>query len=305
MKMLSGVNSIRESLNDDKSVDWRRADKGFIFTVSGKRIRFIDTTNNEYDILDICHGVSNNLRWNGNTTIPWTVAQHCLLVSDLINDLKWDTPLKNKEIAVVKGLTHDFTEAYLGDLATPIKRELELYKSVEDRLDSDIDKLLDIEDKVTDEVIKLVKRADTLSLHLEAKLIVDIDKDYERYVDDELERSYSDVKGSQLVNKYRERFKIENKQYVCGKLLCKLYMELKRNYISTKCFDGIPDRVLTQDGMTPIYVGGKICFRVYDMGNYINIKREYDKRSFNISKKLFNNIVDIRSIEESLYEGDL
>lgn len=305
MKILSGVNDVRESMNNSDLVDWRRADKGFTFTRSGKRIKFIDTSNNEYDILDMCHGVSNNLRWNGNTKIPWTVAQHSLLVSDLISELKWNTPLKNKEIAIIKGLVHDFTEAYLGDLVTPVKREIQLYSSIEDGIDKDIEKTVGIHERVSEEVIKLVKRADTLSLLLEAKTIVNIDREYEKYVDSELERNYSDVKGSQLVDKYRNRFIIENAEYVRGKLICRLYKLLKDNFIDTDCFIDIPEKYLCEDGMIPIFIDGKLEYRVYDMGKCFNIKRESDKRSFNIGKRQFNNLISIQNIEGMLYEGDL
>ena len=288
--------NLQSSVNDC-GVDWRSADKGFIFTASGKRMYFLKPEDCEVDILDICYGISHNLRWNGNTRIPWTVAQHSLLVADMIDELKWKTPVKNMQLAKLIGLTHDFTEAYLGDIASPIKRELELYIEVEKMIEDRVAGHLDIKGLVDEEMVKLVKRADTLSMLLEAKHLVKIDSSYEKYVDMELERNYYDVRGELLVEKYKDRFKVENPHYVAGKLLCRLHKCLKENGRDMECFNGIPEKTVTEDGMTPIFIDDELKYRVYEFKRQVFVKRESDHVSFTLSREVFDNITDINSVE--------
>jgi len=64
-------------------------------------------------ILDIVHSLSAQPRYNGHTPEPFSVAQHSIMVSQLC------APEDAR-----KGLTHDFAEAYLGDLGEPIKHRM-------------------------------------------------------------------------------------------------------------------------------------------------------------------------------------
>jgi hypothetical protein len=59
-------------------------------------------------------------RFTGHTTVPYTVAQHSVVVSKLVppEDSMW-------------GLLHDASEAYLGDIATPLKSFLPDYMQLE------------------------------------------------------------------------------------------------------------------------------------------------------------------------------
>ena len=149
MKLLSNARMSSEiGVTEDS---YRRADKGFIFTRSGKRVYFLGNKEKEIDVIDCCYSLARNYRWNGHTIIPWSVAQHSLLVAKMIEELKWRTPVKNKDLAIVKGLTHDFTEAYLGDLVTPVKREIDLYNNIEKELETKIEEAVDIDKDLTDD----------------------------------------------------------------------------------------------------------------------------------------------------------
>lgn len=277
--------------------EWRRADKGFVFTRSGLRVPFMNLDNTEFNVLDMCHGVAHNLRWNGATKIPWTVAQHSLLVSRMVEELKWNTDVKNIGIAQLKALTHDFTEAYLGDVATPIKRELELYMNIENKLEERIEQTLDLDKHVDEEIEKLVKRADTLSLLVEALTIMNIDDNYRDYCIKELETKYSDVKGMRVLERYSSYIKVENPDYVAGKLLVELHKQSKNNHRNMKCFNGIPSKYLEEVGMIPIFIDGKLKYRVYEFGKSISVKRESDRVSFNIPMRNFENMFSIELIE--------
>ena len=77
------------------------------------------------DILlgDIAHSLSQQCRFNGHTPHFYSVAEHSVLVADRL-------PASLK----VWGLMHDAAEAYVGDLISPIKREIRSYRNLEDRL---------------------------------------------------------------------------------------------------------------------------------------------------------------------------
>ncbi len=67
-------------------------------------------------IEDIAHALSNQCRFTGHTREFYSVAEHCVRVSWLLEE--WG---ENEECQLW-GLMHDASEAYLGDWATPLKR---------------------------------------------------------------------------------------------------------------------------------------------------------------------------------------
>lgn len=106
-------------------------DKGFyIITHSGKRIYFNDLENNHYDIEDIAHSLSINNRFNGHTYKPYSVAQHSVIMANIMKERGF-SPQKQ-----MKALLHDCSEAYMPDLPTPFKKqpEFEGFVRLENRL---------------------------------------------------------------------------------------------------------------------------------------------------------------------------
>lgn len=82
----------------------------WILTRAGLRFDLSNPSADMIDTLDIAHSLSMQCRFNGHTAEFYSVAQHCLLVADLV-------PAEHQLVA----LLHDATEAYVGDLVRPLK----------------------------------------------------------------------------------------------------------------------------------------------------------------------------------------
>lgn len=95
-----------------------------IRTVSGIYMNVFEPTPEMICIEDIAHALSMQCRFGGHLPTFYSVAQHSLNCSYLIEDEKLKLP----------ALLHDAGEAYLIDVPRPVKRGLTNYKEIEDRL---------------------------------------------------------------------------------------------------------------------------------------------------------------------------
>lgn len=79
----------------------------------------------DIDIRDIAHALSLTCRYGGHVDRFYSVAEHCILMSQVVSP---DNALW--------ALLHDATEAYVGDMVRPLKYTpgLELYREIEDGL---------------------------------------------------------------------------------------------------------------------------------------------------------------------------
>lgn len=103
----------------------------FIETRSG--IHFAPLTPVVADICidDIAHALSNQCRFSGHTRVHYSVAEHSVRVSELLE--RWG---EGREVQLW-GLLHDASEAYLVDLPTPLKLDERIgtpYREAEARL---------------------------------------------------------------------------------------------------------------------------------------------------------------------------
>ena len=95
---------------------------GIINTHSGREVDALFPYNslNEIDIGDIAWSLSQQPRFNGHGEPFYSVAQHCVELSFLVHESHEHT-----------ALMHDACEAYLGDMASPVKRGLKDYQKLE------------------------------------------------------------------------------------------------------------------------------------------------------------------------------
>ncbi len=96
------------------------ADRKWIQTYTGKKFWPLSPKPEDVCIKDIAHSLSMLCRFNGHCTKFYSVAQHCCLVSMIAGNGQEARSLSARELAF-HGLLHDAAEAYLGDIATPIK----------------------------------------------------------------------------------------------------------------------------------------------------------------------------------------
>lgn len=95
--------------------------KSSILLINGDFFDFKDPRGHNYDIKSIAHALSNLCRYTGHSKRFYSVAEHCVLVSRLV-----------PEKYALEGLMHDASEAYCGDVASPLKALFPTYRKVEE-----------------------------------------------------------------------------------------------------------------------------------------------------------------------------
>ena len=135
--------------------------------LSGRRLDLLDPSPLDIEIEDIAHGLSRVARWNGQTAGDWafSVAQHSLLVEDLVGRLRPQAPGAWRLAA----LLHDAPEYVVGDMITPFKNAVGLdYRALERRLLQAIHIRFSLPAQPPKTATALIKRADRAAAYLEA-----------------------------------------------------------------------------------------------------------------------------------------
>lgn len=132
----------------------------WIQTFTGKRFFFLNPNPDDIDIEDIAHSLSFLCRFTGHPSKFYSVAQHSLIVSAIVNNPR----------ARAWGLMHDAFEAYIGDIASPTKRYAPDLKLAEKVIQTTIINKYGI--PYDAEIAEEVHRADLWLCYEEAKLLL-------------------------------------------------------------------------------------------------------------------------------------
>lgn len=100
--------------------------EAWIETVSGVQFHFLNPDPSEIKITDIAHALSNNCRFVGQCRKFYSVAEHSWHVARMLEG----TPA----IVQLAGLLHDASEAYITDVASPVKQFMPEYIKMEDTI---------------------------------------------------------------------------------------------------------------------------------------------------------------------------
>lgn len=114
--------------------DWHRGD--WMQTFTGRAFYPLDPAVPDIDPMDIAHSLAMQCRYNGHVRRFYSVAEHCVLMSDWvlanlghIDDLGDDV----RRLALW-ALLHDAPEAYVGDMVRPLKVNMPDFCDADDRV---------------------------------------------------------------------------------------------------------------------------------------------------------------------------
>lgn len=101
-----------------------------MLTVSGRQVNLLYPTPAMIDLGDIAHALSRIQRFAGHTTVPYSVAEHSMLVARIV--------AMTHPHYQLHALLHDATEAYIGDASRPLKNAMRM-QGLRLRMMSDFD----------------------------------------------------------------------------------------------------------------------------------------------------------------------
>jgi hypothetical protein len=116
-----GENYVRQTPPPALDDDWLKG--AWMLTHTGRQFWPLSPRAEDLDLVDIAHALSLQCRYNGHTSRFYSVAEHCVLVSQSV-----------PEEFAAWGLLHDAAEAYIGDLIRPIKRSMPSFCAADDQL---------------------------------------------------------------------------------------------------------------------------------------------------------------------------
>jgi uncharacterized protein len=135
----------------------------YLQTVSGRWVNPFDPDPNQLDPGDIARALANQCRFGGHSRVFYSVAQHSVIVSELVEEQGGDVE------DAFAALMHDAGEAYLGDMPHPLKHRSPLgaaFKAAEEHLERAIRERFRIKPDVPE-----IKRVDRALLATERRVL--------------------------------------------------------------------------------------------------------------------------------------
>lgn len=133
-----------------------------IVTYTGKYFDFLNIKQESIDTEDIIHALTHINRFVGHAVRSYSVAEHTFYGLLLANVVGFSAREK------LYWLIHDFTEAYVGDCPSPLKKLLPEYQTIESEVARAIITHLGL-NEATEEEMEMVHRMDKTMLILEMR----------------------------------------------------------------------------------------------------------------------------------------
>lgn len=158
-----------------------------IVTYSGHTINPLKPNPEDIHIEDIAHSLSNQCRFTGHVKAFYSTGQHSILCSYIVS-----------RAFALEALLHDASEAYLSDIARPVKHADgfgEVYRACEDTLMAAVGERFGVPGTMSPEV----KVADTIMLFTEMRDLMPndppegaetLDIEIDPWLPDKVERSF-------------------------------------------------------------------------------------------------------------------
>lgn len=129
---------------------------------------WIETANGEpfhpdrptFNVEVIAHALAMNCRFNGHCSQFYSVAEHSILVAELMDYLGLGDPFE--------GLLHDASEAFLSDIPSPLKRKVPGLVTLDKEIDRACREFFDLPPTMTKEC----KLQDWCALFIEARWLL-------------------------------------------------------------------------------------------------------------------------------------
>ena len=133
----------------DRKGDWAQI-------YSGENFWPLDPKSEEVDINDIAHSLALQCRFNGHCNSFFSIAQHSVFVSKIVSPEQ-----------ALAGLLHDASEAYIGDIVSPLKKFLFEFREIEKNIEKVIFERFGIEMENVNH--SEIKKADKIALFTEMR----------------------------------------------------------------------------------------------------------------------------------------
>lgn len=103
-------------------------DQGWMQTYSGRKFYPLAPRAEDVELADVAHGLAMVCRYGGHARQFYSVAEHCVLVSEFVEMHARNAGKPDDEVRRLAqlALMHDSAEAYIGDMIRPLKHQPEM-----------------------------------------------------------------------------------------------------------------------------------------------------------------------------------
>jgi hypothetical protein len=142
--------------------------QAYVETASGIRAHLWGERTLDWEqvsVFDIAHALAMQCRFNGHCRSFYSVAQHSVLVSRVV-----DRETSSNRLAML-ALLHDASEAFVGDIVQPVKMVLDEIAPAWREIEAETQRVIEVVlagRAATDEECEPIKRADVALLACEA-----------------------------------------------------------------------------------------------------------------------------------------